>query len=107
MPFIYYIWILLPLAFIFLTFRAYFRKWTGDQKRENPKVLLSQAIFCSIALVLTRVIDNTIFPSIIEMISFEMFDVEIARWVLYPVILVALAYLQDLIGLKLFSKKKK
>jgi hypothetical protein len=107
MHWIYYIWILLPLVFLLLSLRAVYRRVAGIPRRESPVFFLAQAAFCFVALGLTWWIDTTIFPSIVDVISFGMFDVDVARWVLYPAVLVLLAYLQEFAGLDLFKKDPK
>lgn len=90
---IYVIWLLVPLFFVYSSLRAAIRKSLKRPGREYPGEFLNQAVFTAIALGVAIGIDQTVFEDIITLVGFDLVNVNVARWLLYPAVLVLLAYL--------------
>lgn len=97
---VYVIWALLPLAFLLLTCWAVSKRFFGVSGREYPRSYLSQFFFCSTAFVVAIYLDQYFLEEAVEALTAGMLDIIIARWLLFPGILVGMAWVQ-----KLFTKK--
>ena len=94
MKFLYVIWALLPLALIFMSINAYLRRVTKRPGEEDIKNYLKQAVFCSIILAMAIGIDQTFYEGMIRIVSSNQSFISIARILLYPFLLLCIAYLQ-------------
>ena len=98
MTILYALWLLLPFSFFCLAFWAVVKPYLGVRGKEDTKMYVSQAIFCSVALAIAIFVDRSSwFEPFIEMASFGMLDIKIATWLLYPGVLLALAMAQKII----------
>ncbi|MCB0323144.1 MAG: hypothetical protein KDD69_06200 [Bdellovibrionales bacterium] len=98
MDWLYLIWLLLPLTFIGLALWAIAKPLFGVQGYESPKSYLGQALYCGFALAIAIGIDQTdFFVSAVESLSMGMLDIAVARWLLYPAVLLVLAYGQKIV----------
>jgi len=92
---LYAIWSLLPLGLILLGLWALAKPHLGVRGKEAAKPYFVQGLFCAFALGIAIFIDGSEwFATTIEAYSFSWFNLSIARWLLYPGILLALAYIQ-------------
>ena len=102
--FLYFFWFLLPLAFLLMAIWAVIKRFAKVPGREYAKEYLNQAMFCGIALGISIWIDQTVFESVVESTNGEWLDIGVARWLLYPGVLLLMGYLQQLYQAK-FGKK--
>lgn len=95
MTFLHILWALLPLCFIGLYIWSFLRPYFKMHGKEDSKLYLSQGIFCSIGWAVAVLIDRSEwFPGLIESLSWGMLDLSVARWLLYPAVLLAMASVQ-------------
>lgn len=90
---IYVVWLLVPVFFVYASLRAAIRRWMKRPGREYPGEFFSQAVFTAIGLGIAIGIDQTVFEEFISLVSFDLVNVSVARWLLYPAVLVLLAHL--------------
>ena len=92
---LYILWLLLPLSFFLLALWAVVKPALGVSGRENAKQYSLQGFYCALGLALAIAIDQASwFEGAIEMLSFGWLDISVARWLLYPALLVLGAYIQ-------------
>lgn len=95
MSILYILWILLPLTFYLMAIWALVKPWFGFRGRENVKQYCVQGTYCTLGLLLAIAIDTSDwFEKLVEVVSMGLLDISVARWLLYPGILVGMAYLQ-------------
>ncbi len=94
---VYIIWFLLPLALLLLTGWALIKPFFGVAGREYAGDYFKQALFCLIGFFIALGIDMLSFDDFLLQLSGESKDaVQIVHWILYPVVLLVLAYLHRL-----------
>lgn len=99
---LYVFWFLFPLTFFFLWIWSVLKPLFKVPGREDSKSYFSQFVFCLVGFWIAIAIDQTEnFANLVDSLSYGMLDLKVARFLLYPVVLVLMAYIQ-----KLFSKKK-
>lgn len=92
---LYAIWLLLPLGLFLLGVWAFVKPYLGVRGREAAMPYFAQSFFCAIALAIAIAIDSSEwFVGLVQTYSFDWFNLSIARWLLYPAVLAALAYIQ-------------
>ena len=95
----YFVWSLLPIALLFWTIKAVWKKTFKMSGREYPKERFSQLVFCTICFVIAIALDKWFLASFLDTIRIEFFDTRIARWLIYPAILVFGGSIQKALGL--------
>lgn len=81
---IYFVWGLLPFCFLCLYVWAIMKPWFRVPGRENPRQYFSQFLYTAICLALTIVFDQYYLESVFDTLFAGMFDISIARFLLYP-----------------------
>ena len=100
---LYVVWFLLPLTFFMLWIWSFLKPWFKVHGREDKKHHFSQTLFCLVGFFISVAIDRTeLFRDTIDNLSLSWFDLNTARWVLYPSVLLVLAWLQQI-----FTHRKK
>ena len=95
MKILYIFWLLLPVGLISMGIWAVVKPYLGVRGSEAAKPYLVQGLYCLFAFGLAVLIDQTTwFEETINAYSFSWFNISIARWLLYPGVLVGLAYIQ-------------
>lgn len=102
----YFVWILLPLALGLLTAWAQMKRSFKMPGQEDPKDYLRQFLFVLIGFVLALAIDKTSADWLYENIPVEEVDIDIARWLIYPALLVAMSYVIGLRDKQKAAKEK-
>lgn len=97
---VYVIWALLPLVFLVLAGWAFSKRFFGVSGREYPSSYLSQFFFCLVAFVVSIYLDQYVLEDAVEALTAGMLDIIIARWLLFPGILVGMAWVQKLVTKK-------
>ncbi len=98
----YIFWILLPLCFLALSIWAVLKRLSKHSHgRESAREHLNQGFFCLAALLVSVVIDRLLLETYINTAGFGAEQIAIFRWLLYPIVLVALAHINTY-----FPKKK-
>ncbi len=97
---VYILWALLPLSFLLLAGWAISKRFFGVSGREYPSRYLSQCLFCSVALAIAIYLDQYLLEDAVDALTDGMLDVTIARWLLFPGILVGMAWIQKLLTKK-------
>jgi len=96
---VYLIWFLLPLAFFILWIWSLAKPYLKIPGREHTGNYFMQGVFCVVGLIISIVIDRTeVFENLLESFSYEKLDLRIARWLLYPVVLVVLSFIQQFVA---------
>ena len=94
MTVLYGVWLLLPLSFFLLAVWAVLKPVFKVHGQEYYGDYFKQGLFCSIGLALAIVIHQSDgFNNFIEAYSHRWFNLSIASWLLYPSILVVMAYI--------------
>ena len=91
--FAYFVWILLPLALGLLTAWAQMKKSFKMSGQEDPRDYLKQFIFVLVGFLAAVGLDKVSSDWLYENIPLEEVDIDIARWLIYPALLVAMSYL--------------
>lgn len=91
---LYAVWALLPLTFLLLTIWGASKKVFKVHGREYTGSYLNQFVYTSFALAISIYLDQTVLESLFDAIAIDLIDISIARWLLYPAVLVAGAYAQ-------------
>ena len=98
MSILYILWLLLPLSFFLLAFWGLVKPYFNVYGKENVRLYMGQAVFCSVGLVIAILIDKSEwFADLVERLSVGMLDINVARWLLYPGVLLAMATAQKFI----------
>lgn len=98
MSVLYVLWFLLPLAFLLLALWAMVKP--KRRGKESPREYLEQGVFCAIALAIAIAIDQTVLEDLFYAVTAGVIDVMFARWMLYPAVLLVLAYLNRFVRRK-------
>ncbi|MFN8390692.1 MAG: hypothetical protein U0136_10415 [Bdellovibrionota bacterium] len=94
---VYLIWFLLPFMLTLLSGWALLKPVFKIEGREYAGDHFVQALFCWFAFAISIAIDQSFLVSILDLEDLEKTDPTIVlHWVLFPVVLVALAYVQKL-----------
>jgi hypothetical protein len=92
---LYGLWLLLPLGLALMGVWAIVKPYLGVRGAEDIVGYFKQAVFCFVALAIAIGIDQTEwFEETITAYSFDWFNISIARWLLYPGVLLAMANVQ-------------
>ncbi|MCC6220274.1 MAG: hypothetical protein IT291_03425 [Deltaproteobacteria bacterium] len=70
------------------------------KEREDLKELFNQCFFCTVTLGVSVLIDKTLVESLIETYSFAYEQLELLRWLAYPILLLLLAHASKIISPK-------
>ena len=92
----YYFWFLLPLAFILLALFALLKKITKSTAQEDLEEYSREAVFCLVAYFIAVGIHKAGFSDFFEEITAGMIAPWLGEWFIYPVVLVVLAYVQNI-----------
>jgi hypothetical protein len=92
---VYLLWVLLPLSFVVFGILGYLKRYGRRRIREHPREYFSQAVFTGVGLVIAVFIDQTVFESIIYSLTTGLIEPTIPRWLLYPAVLLLMAYLSN------------
>ena len=90
--FLHCIWMLFPITFFFLAFWSWVKRVRGMAKQENYGEYFSQAIFCAVAVAISIGLDGEWLVSFSDTVTMGFVDVAFARFLLFPAVLVTLAY---------------
>ena len=88
---IYFIWALLPCFLFFIWARACFQQASKARFQEEPKDYFSPAVFSLVAMLLAIWIDKSMLDRLIALVPFIEINDLVARWLLYPAILLLMA----------------
>jgi len=101
---VYIVWFLLPLSLLLLTGWALIKPIFGVAGKEYAKDYFKVAMFTLIGFFIALGIDKLSFDDFVLQLSGESADaVKIVHWILYPVVLVVMAYLHK-VYLKISGK---
>lgn len=92
----HYFWALLPLAFFFLWLYALVKRATNARGREYPREYLREFLFCFLALLLALWLDSQVIEAVKETVEVYWEDAHYLRWLVYPALLLAGAYADQL-----------
>ncbi len=100
MNIIYIIWGLVPLSLLLLTISAVLKKIKKTENKDHPLFYFKQFIFTLIILVITIVLDSSLFYSLFEKdgaVFYISDDVllKVLNFFLYPLMLLIAASLQE------------
>ncbi len=98
--FLYFIWGLLPFAYLLLSIKSSWRKARGKlSKSENPLDQVSQFVFTLIAFVVAVMVNEYFLDSIMGLLGSFGFMVEdvVVSWLIYPVILLCGALVNEFV----------
>lgn len=90
--FLHCIWMLFPVAFFFLAFWAWVKRVRKMPNQENQAEYFSQAIFCTVAVAASIALDGDWLEDFSMTLSMGMIDASFARFLLFPAMLLILAY---------------
>ncbi len=94
----YFIWLLVPLAFFSFGIWSLIKPWFKVAGREFTGNYFKQGLFCLAAFFIAVWIDrHESYQALLESFSVGKFDLLQVRWLLYPAILVLLAYMQQML----------
>ena len=103
---VYFFWSLIPVVFFLLAAWSVVKPYLKVAGREFGGNYLRQGLFCLGALAIALFIDRLeVYENLLTNLSFWKFDLNKMRWLLYPLILVALASAQQMMTKK--EKKPK
>ncbi len=91
---------LVPLFFFLFGTWAWIKRVLKKSGKEYPREYYRQAFFTGVGLAIAIFIDKNFLEDLLATLTFGMVDVMIARWLLYPAILVGLAYLSGMMKAK-------
>lgn len=94
---LYIIWSILPLAYLFIATKAWLKKSFKSGTREDTKNYFQQLIFVTIGFVTAVLIDEPLRSFVA---SFGLLDndaLEVLSWLTYPIVLVIMAAIQNVL----------
>lgn len=104
---LYIFWALLPLSLLVLGIWGLLKPVLGAHGKEHSWFYFKQALFCILVLVLAIGVDQLdVIKSLEEFTANTAYDLNIARCLIYPVILVLAAQLQSVLFQSALSRKK-
>ena len=90
--FLHCLWMLFPITFFCLGTWAWVKRARNMLGQENHANYFSQAVFCAAAVAISILLDGDWLVGFTESISMGMVDASFARFLLFPLVLVLLAY---------------
>ena len=90
--FLHCLWMLFPIAFFWLAAWSWIKRARNKPNQENHAAYFSQAIFCTVAVAISIALDGEWLEDFSMTISMGMIDASFARFLLFPAVLVVLAY---------------
>src|SRR6187402_1894739 len=88
---VYILWALLPFTLLCLSVWAVMKRWFKIPGREDAGRYFAQFIFSLICLIVSIIFDQFFLEDLVTVLSAGMFDVALARWLLFPALLVLFA----------------
>ncbi len=89
---VYILWLLLPTWFFLYGIWAFGKRFGKRPIREHPEEYFIPGLFTGAGLLVAIWLDQTIYEELVNTVTMGMVDVIIARWLLYPAILLVMAY---------------
>lgn len=89
---VYILWILLPVWYLLYGIWAYAKRFGRRPVKEHPEEYFIPGFYTAAALALAIWIDQTVYEDFVNTVTMGFVDVVIARWLLYPGILLIFAY---------------
>ena len=98
---VYYVWALVPFALFFVAIRGFYKYRIMKGLKEDYKFTFLQGVYATLFLIVTVFCDIYIFDFAIDRWEISEKVANITRFLLYPVILLIAALIQNI-----FYKKK-
>lgn len=102
----YFIWLLLPLALGLLCLWSQAKRSFKMQGQEDPKDYFKQFLFVVVGYALALGIDKGFGESALDAFPDQEENIGIARWLIYPAILLGMAYLLGIRDKQIAAKEK-